>query len=1205
MTSTPPKPPPPDQAERVRALDPSRSILVQAPAGSGKTDLLTRRFLTLLALVEDPSQIVAITFTKAAAAEMRQRILKELEKAVDTPAPQPDAFSLESLAHRALANSRRRGWRLIDLPAQLRISTIDAFGRELALQQPILAGLGGAIDPQERPAELYSRAARRALEKIANPGTPLALAIETLLLWRDNNWQELENLLVGMLQNRDRWMQNFVLEREPDWDALRSRLELPFAAFVRNALSGLDALFQQVPGALEQALALARFACSRADAPFPRELAELADFPAPPLANIEEAEEARQAFLNLTQLLLTGGGTFRKKIDKSIGFPTDCPAEKARLTALIGSLSAVPGLESALAAVRELPPARYTEEDWAIVRACFTLLRQAAGELQVVFAEAAAVDFTEVSRIARQVLSADGIHPTEAALAISETIHHLLVDEFQDTSRRQYQLLAALIAAWPERPGRSCFAVGDPMQSVYFFRDADVDLFIGVQGAGLEIPNEPPLAFDPVSLTANFRTAPALVERLNQVFTDVFAANDGSGIVFDAAQPAREPSANAQPFQLHLRFVPSSGRSNPNASEEREAARQAQIADIVALIKSNLPAIEAARLAREAGEDRKFRVAVLGRAYNHLAPIALALREAGIPFRAVGLENLTDRPEVQDALALARALLNPLDRIAWLGVLRAPWCGLSLADLHAIAGNPAEHDRPIPELLALHLTALSLDGQPAASRVLTAIASAQTLRAAQPTASLGTWLEQVWLLLGRAACADATARANLSLLWNCLDKLPLGEEDLLGTGLDAALAGLTALPDPNASSDAGVQLMSIHKSKGLEFEVVIVPELQAGSGRGSIKLLSWLERGLAEPSDSGEITEFLVAPMQTKGADPGKAKAWVDSVYKKREAQETRRVLYVASTRAREELHFFARPAYKVEKDGSLGLVEPSGSLLATAWPALEAEVRARFELEQPAPAEAQIETLAAQADSNLLVMPAPAKLTILRRLPPGFGLAQSGQNPPGDHEPAASSFATGPASLFPRHEGGLLSRALGTAVHALLEELARLRATLDWPQARAAIQAFQPRIAAQARSRGADPAQAAQIAAEALQLALDATRDTVGAWILSPHPGAASEASWAGILGGALRSVRVDRVFQAGPTPCSAGDYWWVVDYKTAQPETAATDPQSTLASLRPLFAPQVEAYAEVLRNLHGADAQVRAALYYPRMALLDWWEM
>jgi ATP-dependent exoDNAse (exonuclease V) beta subunit len=1211
--------PPSDQLERQRALDSARSILVQAPAGSGKTDLLTRRFLRLLAEVEEPGQVVAITFTNAAAAEMRHRILSELEKAATNAALEVDEFSMDALAHRALEHSQALGWQLLDLPAQLRISTIDSFCRDLALQQPLLSGLGGGLNIAGQLEELYRRAARETLRKVDETGSALGEAIEKLLMWRDNGWQELESLLVEMLKSRDRWMHGFVLEREPDWVALRERLERPFATAVRSALIKLSQLLDQAPGARGEALELARFACEQSGGQLHQELAELAEFPAAPFAGSTDFEEARLAHASLASLLLTNDGAFRKQVDKRLGFPADRKREKSRILELIATLAVVPGFEASLAAVRNLPSAGYTEEEWEIVKACFTLLRQAAGELQIAFAEAGAVDFIEVSQIAQRVLrGSDGL-PTDAALAVSDGIHHLLVDEFQDTSRRQHQLLASLIAAWPEREGRTCFVVGDPMQSIYFFRDADAELFPRVKAVGLEIPSPDPssiepLLFDFVPLRANFRTAPALVERLNQAFAKIFAADDGSGVTFSSAQPAREETANDSPaFTLHLNFVSQTGRGQSMDSvDEKGDARAEQIEEIVSLIRSHMHSIEQARVNGE-----KFRIAVLGRAHNHLAPIAEALRKAKIPFRAVELEKLASRPEVLDALALARALLNSQDRVAWLGVLRAPWCGLSLDDLHCIAGSddPESRPRPLPELIAERLTLLSEEDRVAAGRVLATVASASALRASQPTASLGTWLEKVWLLMGGAACVDSTARANLNLLWSCLDHLPGGEPDLLGSGLAAALDKLTALPDPEASSECGVQLMTIHKSKGLEFEVVIVPELQATTGRGRVKMLSWLERGLAQPSESGEITEFLIAPLQPKRTDRGRAKEWVDHVYRARESQETRRTLYVAATRAREELHLFARPTYK-EEDGELALAEPANNLLTTAWPALEDEVRKRFEewkadraASEP-PGNQEIESIAASGESNLLLMPTPVRPTLLRRLPPDYRSAQAQGPLQAAAEPSVLGMGTSPAQLYARHEGGLLSRALGTAVHTLLEELARLRTKLDWEAARSALLHFVPSIAAQVRAVGVDQPQATQIAAQALQAALDASHDPIGSWILSPHAGAASEANWAGVVAGGLRAVRVDRVFQAGPTPGSEGlgkdDCWWIIDYKTAHADNM--DPAHALPALRPLFASQVEAYAEVLRNLHGADARgctILAGLYYPRMLLLDWWEI
>jgi ATP-dependent exoDNAse (exonuclease V) beta subunit len=512
--------------------------------------------------------------------------------------------------------------------------------------------------------------------------------------------------------------------------------------------------------------------------------------------------------------------------------------------------------------------------------------------------------------------------------------------------------------------------------------------------------------------------------------------------------------------------------------------------------------------------------------------------------------------------------------------------------------------------------------------------------------------------------------------------------------------------------------MTIHKSKGLEFEVVIVPELQAANGSGGRKMLSWLERGLeggperklesglecepeqglAEAGESEEITEFLIAPFQRKGDGKGSAKAWVDRVYREREWQETRRILYVAATRAREELHLFARPACK-EQGGEFTLAEPVNSLLATAWPALKEEVRERFEVwkiarsasetreaqledreelpesrgeqqktrelqlqtyesqqpkayegSQPEAHEGQeIESIAASGESNLFVLPSPIRPTLLRRLPldyrpapaplaaqPSIAAQQEDAESTlllepmgapsfprfyaervGDHEAQAvfsgeeaqTAFPgseAGFSGLYARHEGGLLSRALGIAVHTLLEELARLRAGLDWEAARSALTHFEQRIAAQVRATGVDRLQAARIAAEALGLALDASQHALGAWILSPHPGAASEVGWAGVAGGlrTVHTVRVDRVFQAGPEPCAEGDdCWWIIDFKTAHGDYL--DPAQAKSEFHALFAPQVEAYAHLLRNLRGDVRPICAGLYYPRLRLLDWWQM
>ncbi len=1201
----------PDHIERDRALDTAQSILVQAPAGSGKTDLLTRRFLALLGEVEDPAQVVAITFTRAAAAEMRHRILSELESASSSrPSPSTaDPFSMESLARRALERSQALGWQLIDLPGQLRISTIDSFCRELALQQPLVTGFGNDLRVSENPQELYLRAARRTLRNVDDNRAPLSTAIEELLLWRDNNWNELEDLLVETLGQRDRWMHDFVLEREPNWAALRERLERPFAKAVRESLNAFHDLLERVPGARDEAVSLARFACTQSGGALYRDLAELVDFPAPPFASSEALEEARQAILCLAKLVLTNDGAFRRKVHKSNGFPTDCNPEKIRFLTLVAGLRKVGGLETALANVRNLPSVRYTDEEWRIVRACFTLLRHSVAELRTVFAEAGTVDFIEIAQTAQQVLRGGDRLPSDAAIALADGIHHLLVDEFQDTSRRQHHLLADLAAAWPDQIGRSLFVVGDPMQSIYFFRDADAELFARVRAYGLEMPDGESLSLEFVPLTANFRTQPSLIRDLNNAFLKVFAANDGSGVSFSPADPARDPDAvSSSPLSLHLEFSRQAKRESflksnalreaQNVNAPLEGTRAQQIAAIVSLVRSRME-----RIAQARSRGEKYRIAILGRTRSALAPIAAALREESIPFRSVDLETLKDRPEVLDALALGRALLNPVNRVAWLSVLRAPWCGLPLDELHSLTSCDDKEllERPIPQLIRERIHFLQPENKRAVRRVLDVIDLVTGNSAVFPTRSFGTWLQQAWLRLGGMHCVDRTGSANLMLLWRCLDTLPNGAQDFLGPALSLALKTLTAMPDPGTSSECGVQLMTIHKAKGLEFEVVVIPELQARSGRSRNRLLSWLERGLAQPEETGEVTEFLVAPVQSKGADRGKAKEFVDRLCAKREAQEIRRILYVAATRAREELHLFARPEYK-DDAGNLSLVEPKNSLLATAWPAFETEIRARFEewkTRRPISPAAELLDIAASADNNLIVLPSRPKETLLRRLPADFTLESSSEFETIPNQ--LPLFGIAADAVFTRHEGGAFSRVLGTAAHRLLEEMARLH-PFDWEGTATTLTPLLPRVKAHIRSAGISPTDANTIASRALEIAIQASRDPTARWILSPHVGAASETAWTGLVANALRSVRVDRVFRAGLEPLSGGEEaWWVVDYKTAHAE--GLDPAAALPRLRSAFEPQLQTYAAILRNVIGRGVSIRAGLYYPRMLKFDWW--
>jgi ATP-dependent helicase/nuclease subunit A len=145
--------PPADQRERAQTLDTQQSFLVQAPAGSGKTELLTRRLLKLLAEVDEPEEILAITFTIAATAEMRARVLKALHGA-ENPASSDQDLEVAGLASAALANDKARGWNLLQQPQRLSILTIDAVCLTIAHETPLLSRLGGSLSPTDKPQPL-------------------------------------------------------------------------------------------------------------------------------------------------------------------------------------------------------------------------------------------------------------------------------------------------------------------------------------------------------------------------------------------------------------------------------------------------------------------------------------------------------------------------------------------------------------------------------------------------------------------------------------------------------------------------------------------------------------------------------------------------------------------------------------------------------------------------------------------------------------------------------------------------------------------------------------------------------------------------------------------------------------------------------------------------------------------------------------------
>jgi len=1114
-----------DAAARRRALDPAASFIVQAPAGSGKTALLTQRFLRLLALVDAPEQIVAITFTRKAAAEMRRRIVLALRG--EEPAAHSDAEHdrlTRELAEAARVRAREKDWALEQHPARLRIHTIDAFCHSLAAQAPVLSRAGSELEIADDAREMYREAARRTLARVSSRdvqdsvlGDAHGDAVATLLLHRDVQVLPTEQLIVGMLGRRDQWLPIVLqLSGVP----LRRRLEDDLARELHGQLRAAHRAFP--PALLTIMSELLAFAAQRGEGDA---LAAWLGRPQSPQADLADLDRWRA----LARLALTADGDWRRNVDVRQGFAKEAPREREAMKAVLARIQDEEALRRELEAVRELPPARFSDGQWRTLEALIAVLQLAAAELELVFRETGRVDYPAVLGAALSALGTPDA-PGELALAMDQRIRHLLIDEYQDTSLAQFGLLVALTAQWVPGDGRTIFCVGDPMQSIYRFRQAEVGLFLRTRERGLG-----DLGLEALRLEHNFRSQRGLVDWFNRVFAIVLPHGD------DIARGA-------------VRHAPSSAvhaASEPAVCVHPLFGAEASETDA---ILAELEAIE--RRAPQA------RIGVLTRQRAHVSGLAAALRQRGVRFQAVELEALASRPVVRDLLSLARALLHQGDRTAWLSLLRAPLCGLTLADLEALTRG-AER-RTIRELLAAGevLARLSSDGRQRCESVRSALEHGLQRGG---HLSIVRRVEGVWLALGGPATTrDAAALEDAASFFDRLRALEARGPLPAGEALDEGFADLYAQADPDAP--ARLQIMTIHKAKGLEFDVVLLPGLGRGRSRNEPPLLHWLE----VPQERGE-PGLLLAPIARKGGegDPHASYVW----WRQRECAdlERARLLYVAATRARHELHLFGHVSVK-ERDGAQEMGAPeAGSPLALLWSAVRKEFENGF-----------VQRVRAA------VQPAPSTpRAILRRHVAGWV-----SPPPLPTVGAGAVLATAATTLLrPSFEwASEVSRHVGTVVHAELERWSRSGAPAD----ATSIERSGARFARLLAALGV-PADRRRDAGRRVTEALTQTlADERGRWLFaSSHRDARGELAVTGLVQGVLVNAVIDRTFVD-----TAGTRW-IVDFKTGSHEGGAVEKFLDNEVVR--YREQLERYATLLAGLgHGLELRgpVRAGLYFPMLA-------
>jgi ATP-dependent exoDNAse (exonuclease V) beta subunit len=748
------------------------------------------------------------------------------------------------------------------------------------------------------------------------------------------------------------------------------------------------------------------------------------------------------------------------------------------------------------------------------------MLNHAAAALTAVFAERGEIDFSGVAQGAVMALGEEDA-PTDLLLAMDARVRHLLVDEFQDTSLGQWELIRRLTAGWSEGDGRTVFLVGDPMQSIYRFREADVALFLRAREHGL-----PCVRLESLRLRTNFRSQAGVVDWVNATFREVLPGNEDpdSGAVPYAASTARHPALAGDAVHWH-----------PFVGNDIEAAHRAE-------------ARRVARVAAQAlAEDPGLSVAILVRNRSHLDRIVPALKAAKVRFRAVDIEPLGRRPVVQDLLAITRALSHAADRVAWLALLRAPWCALDVRDLHALpVSSPDGAGLTVWELLNddVRLACASPEGAKRARRVRDVL---RPFVDGRGRGSLRERVEAAWLALGGPACVErASDLEDAETFFDRLEELDEAGELADPTVLEEHLEQLFAAPD--VGEDARVQVMTIHKAKGLEFDVVVLPGMHRIPRINERPLFAWRARA------DGRL---MMAPVRAAGEVAEPAYDYVRGLDAGASDHETGRLFYVAATRARRRLHLlgFVRAD---EKTGELRRPTPR-SLLEKAWPAAQAAFAGAAPM-----AATQAEATPAETDERDLLR--QVRIGALDVRVPAAPAPQPAA--PSPEPPLRFDWATETA------------RHVGSIAHAWLQRIG-VEGLERWDAARiAGLGSAVERALARRGVPASEIAAASQRVRRALEGALGEEK---GRWILGSHPESRFEYRLRMASPEGVRLVVIDRLFTD-----AAGERW-IVDYKTSEHEGADLD--AFLASEVERYTPQLRRYAAALP---GRSA---LGLYFPLM--------
>jgi ATP-dependent exoDNAse (exonuclease V) beta subunit len=946
-----------DRATRAAIVDDlDDTLFVEAGAGSGKTKALVDRVVALVTVRDVPMrEIAAVTFTDKAAAELRDRIRRQLEAVADAPDPLAAGRAATALDE-------------LDGAA---VSTLHAFAQRLLTEHPIEAGLPPRIEVLDdigSQLAFEERWARFVDQLLDDPALerPLLLALNA-----DTTLMTLRTLALACNANWD-----LVAERmgpEPDPPPLADTLGPVF-----SALGALRELAVHCTDPDDKLLAIVLALAEWHDA--------LAGAP-------DEYEQLR--------MITAGPPTGNVRHGRRTNWPDPCPADVVREQVL------------ALRALVKEVARRNTELvvhrlAWELAQ--FTLRdadeRRRSGRLE----------FHDLLVLARTVLR-DPDHGWDVRRRLRARYTRLLLDEFQDTDPIQCDLAALLASGDPDArdhrwdqlvadPGR-LFVVGDPKQSIYRFRRADIAAFLRARSA---------FGASPRRLTRNFRSAGPVIEFVNHVFRELIVAVPESQPGYVALEPVRDPAPVGPPVML-LGTEPTLEKPSADTLRELEAD------DVAATIRTALA--DGWQVARGEGFEacRPGDICVLLPARTSLGQLEDALDRADIPYRAETSSLVYGTREIRDLLVVLQAVDDPTDELALVSALRSPVFGCGDDDLFTFKVHHHgrwNHQAPRPETLpADHPVGDAMRALAAWHDARLWLAPSELLERIvreRRVLELGFAHGRPRDLWRRVRFVVEQARAFSEAEGGSLRDF-LHWADLQGS--EGARVVETVLPE---TDDDAVRILTIHGAKGLEFPVTIVSGMttQAKTRKEGVQLRF--------PHDSDTYALRISARVTTEEFER------YEPIDEQMDFHEKLRLLYVAMTRARDHLvvsvHRSSRePGGERTTWTHAQLVWAAAAASAPGWVALPG---ARRDAPAAAPAVADVADAPLPWAAWLAARDDAIARGARRRVQSATAIARAAGEALAARDPG---LAKGARDLeLPPWNKGRYGTAVGRAVHAVLQ---------------------------------------------------------------------------------------------------------------------------------------------------------------------------